>query len=317
MAGAPPDAEMTDPDLQRVLHEEVNRLPARYRAPIVLCYLEGKTNEEAAQQSQCPVGTIKGRLARARDLLRARLARRGLALSTAVVAASLAEGADQVSLPATLFEATVTTALQFAKGGPVPLPIHILAQGVLRNQYWAGVKIGVAGIAVLTLVLAGSFVLFNRPRAQDPVPNQKEIDRQTSIHPDLKEIQGNWKAVSMKVNGMELPNDGGPNINDLRWEVRAGTITSQMFGFTTQFVYQLDPARKCKTIDLRPVDPNGRSMGETEPGVYELNGDTLTICKPVEPNRTRPTEVESKPDSGTMVMVFKRQPPAPPDNRPP
>ena len=68
------------PDLSFIpmLHEEVSRLPDRYRLPVVLCYLEGKTNQEAAAQLSCPVGTIKGRLSRARQTLRDRLSRRGL-----------------------------------------------------------------------------------------------------------------------------------------------------------------------------------------------------------------------------------------------
>jgi RNA polymerase sigma factor (sigma-70 family) len=61
-----------------VLHEELKRLPDRYRLPLVLCYLEGKTNAQAAEQLQWPVGTVKGRLWRARGQLRDQLCRRGL-----------------------------------------------------------------------------------------------------------------------------------------------------------------------------------------------------------------------------------------------
>lgn len=69
------------PDLSsdRLVRDEVSRLPDRYRLPLVLCYLQGKSNEEAAAQLHCPIGTIKGRLWRARQTLRHRLARRGLA----------------------------------------------------------------------------------------------------------------------------------------------------------------------------------------------------------------------------------------------
>ena len=71
-------ADPPDFSLIPVLREEVGRLPERYRLPVVLCYLEGKTNQEAASQLRCPVGTIKGRLSRARQSLRDRLSRRGL-----------------------------------------------------------------------------------------------------------------------------------------------------------------------------------------------------------------------------------------------
>ena len=63
-----------------MLHEEVDRLPEVYRDAVVLCYLEGRTNEEAAALLRWPVGTVKGRLSRARVLLRSRLTRRGVAL---------------------------------------------------------------------------------------------------------------------------------------------------------------------------------------------------------------------------------------------
>jgi RNA polymerase sigma factor (sigma-70 family) len=67
-----------DPSFVSLLREEVSRLPERYRIPVVLCYLNGKTNQEAAAQLSCPVGTIKGRLSRARRTLRDRLSRHGL-----------------------------------------------------------------------------------------------------------------------------------------------------------------------------------------------------------------------------------------------
>ena len=71
----------TDPldwSLIPLLRDEVSRLPEHYRLPVVLCYLEGNTNQEAAAQLKCPLGTIKGRLSRARQILRDRLSRRGV-----------------------------------------------------------------------------------------------------------------------------------------------------------------------------------------------------------------------------------------------
>jgi RNA polymerase sigma factor (sigma-70 family) len=75
-----PGSPIDPPDLSLIplLREEVGRLPENHRLSVVLCYLEGKPNREAAARLRCPVGTIKGRLSRARQTLRDRLSRRGL-----------------------------------------------------------------------------------------------------------------------------------------------------------------------------------------------------------------------------------------------
>ena len=80
-------------ELRPVLHDEVRRLPDKYRIPVILSYLEGKTNEEVAELLHWPVGTVKGRLSSARALLRSRLTRRGMALSAAFLSSALTDGA--------------------------------------------------------------------------------------------------------------------------------------------------------------------------------------------------------------------------------
>lgn len=65
-------------ELRPVLHEELARLPEKYRIPVILSYLEGRTNQEVAELLRWPVGTVKGRLMRARQMLRSRLSRRGV-----------------------------------------------------------------------------------------------------------------------------------------------------------------------------------------------------------------------------------------------
>ncbi len=99
MAMVLPENEPDDQDehaawneLRPVLHEEIDRLPEKYRIPVILSYLEGKTNEEVAELLHWPVGTVKGRLSRARDLLRSRLTKRGLALSAAFLLTAVARG---------------------------------------------------------------------------------------------------------------------------------------------------------------------------------------------------------------------------------
>ncbi len=82
-----PREELEHRDIRRVLHTALGQLPEKYRAPVVLCYLEGKTNEEAARQLGWPTGTMSRRLQRARSLLRQRLAHCGLTIVLVVCAA--------------------------------------------------------------------------------------------------------------------------------------------------------------------------------------------------------------------------------------
>ena len=75
------DAPSGRDDLGALLHEEIERLPERFRRPVVLCYLEGMTRDQAADRLRCTEGTVRGRLAKGRELLRRRLERQGLALA--------------------------------------------------------------------------------------------------------------------------------------------------------------------------------------------------------------------------------------------
>ena len=129
-------AEAVWRDLQPVLDDELNRLPEKYRAPVLLCYVEGKTNEEAGRLLRLPVGTVKSRLARARETLRRRLTRRGITLTGAALAAVLAEKAA-ANVPSLLAASTVQTTLLLASGeaATASVPAVALAEGVLKAMF--------------------------------------------------------------------------------------------------------------------------------------------------------------------------------------
>jgi RNA polymerase sigma factor (sigma-70 family) len=151
-----PAGALARQELREVVDEEVSRLPERYRAAVVLCYLEGRTNEEAARELGRPVGTVASRLARARELLRGRLVRRGLAPSALGGLGALAGEAS--AAPAGL----IGTTLQAATGGAAvtasTVPAAALARGVLQAMFIAKLKWAAATVlAVAVLGTGGVF----------------------------------------------------------------------------------------------------------------------------------------------------------------
>ncbi len=154
-----PAADRDRHDLGAVLHEELQRLPERYRTAIALCYLEGLSHEEAARRLGRPVGTVRSRLARGRDRLRARLAGRGVVPSAGALDAALARDAT-ASLPPALVHSTVQAAARFAAiraattGAVISAQAVVLCQGVLHTMLWTQLKTIAALVLVAGSVLA-------------------------------------------------------------------------------------------------------------------------------------------------------------------
>ncbi len=154
------------------LEEELHRLPERHRAPLALCYLEGRTNEQAAELLGCPRGSMAARLAQARERLREALARRGFVAPAAGVAAALAAAA-QAAVPLPLLDRTARAALWFAReegcsAGFVSARAVALARGAFRAMLLNRLKIAGAALLAAAMLGTGATMLLQAANQADP-----------------------------------------------------------------------------------------------------------------------------------------------------
>jgi cytochrome c peroxidase len=155
--------DLTWREMQAILHEELTGLAERYRVPLVACYLEGKTQDEAAAQLALAKSTLKERLERGRSLLRTRLVRRGLGPPAVLLATAWPSATASAYLPATLASATIKAASLCAAGqgaaqSVISAKVAALIEGVLKPMLLAKVKTAViltTAIAVITIGLGG------------------------------------------------------------------------------------------------------------------------------------------------------------------
>ena len=151
-------------DPEPALHEEVRRLPEKYRIPVVLCYLEGLTHDEAAARLSWPIGTVKGRLVRARELLRSRLMRRGVSVASAAALPVLLSRDAGAAVPPVLLNQTLKVSSLVAAGksagaGLISAHAVALSEGVIEAMYVTKLKLVVATLVVACSVMTGAGVL--------------------------------------------------------------------------------------------------------------------------------------------------------------
>jgi RNA polymerase sigma factor (sigma-70 family) len=170
----------TSDELTAAIHEELDRIPEGYRAVIVLCCLEGLTHVQAARQLGWPLGTVQSRLARGRQRLRARLARRGLDPSAAVGLLPFSPEGARVLLSPSLAASTVRVALtlggtQALATGIVPVAVINLARGAMSTMFVSKLTtIGTAALIAAGFIAAGAAVYCYRPVKSVAISTQAE-----------------------------------------------------------------------------------------------------------------------------------------------
>jgi RNA polymerase sigma factor (sigma-70 family) len=309
----PVSVDLAVRELQAMLDEEVARLPAKWRAPFVLCCLEGRSRTEAAVELGWKEGTVSSRIAQARRLLQQRLARRGVTLSAALTAAVL--GSETAS--AALLETTRQAALFVAAGGNLaevasPTVAELAAEGI---RTLAGVR-GKIALVLLLLSLGGAGLLAGvRPPAAGSDPPAHASDAKANSRKPIIDHVGDplpagvltriasgrmrhndrLRAMVVSPNGKLLATGGG---NRLRiWDTATGKLKRQFgvdsnwgqrmtFSPDSSILISVDGYHDltCRRLDLRTGKELSRFHLDLDADA-ELSGDG-TLMVVVEDRKT-------------------------------
>ena len=182
---AAPDPSLGNAEHREMLasiHAEIDRLSPPERSVLLLCDLQGLSHQEAADQLGWPLGTVKARITRGRDRLRSRLIRRGVSLSSGLLASGLAaESSASIFISPSLIATTTRAALALAAGralsvGLISAPVATLTQGAVRAMIFTKLKAGAIALAATTSVLAvPSLVAYQEAPRQDPSGQNKVV----------------------------------------------------------------------------------------------------------------------------------------------
>jgi RNA polymerase sigma factor (sigma-70 family) len=172
---ADPGTEAAWRELAAVLDEELLALPERYRLPLVLCGLEGRSRSEAARLLGWREGTVGSRLARGREALRRRLTRRGLTVPAGVLGALWADGTLSAAVPGALAVSTARWAALVAAGEAaaaeaVPGSVAALAKGALQGMLFTKLKAAAVLLALIPILALGAVAAARQAWPMPPAP---------------------------------------------------------------------------------------------------------------------------------------------------
>ena len=316
-------------ELEPLLDQELSCLAEKYRTPMVLCHLEGKTHKEAARLLGWTEGTITMRLKRARKMLAKRLAQRGLALSTAILGGLVSRNGASAAVPGRLIVSTVKAASLSARSqtvaaGTISPSVTALTEGVLKSMWIARLGKVTSVLLLLTAAILGAATLFHLVRSGGTSPSAQNPDEPTAalesadkqaqeaVAKDLEKLHGSWKLVAAEANGKPIPAE------ELNMTQYALSISGDHF--TLQVVFanhetavfngslRLDPTRQPKSMDWVDIVSSRSALPEGEKrknGIYDVDAETLKFCTG---KKERPNSFKTAPqrEAEQMLMIFKR-----------
>jgi len=338
-SAAPPD-DLTWKELRAALDAELARLPEKWRLPLVLCYLEGRTQDEAAAELGYSGNTLRRRLEAARAALGRRLRSRGFgssALAAVLVSDCVSGGVASPAAASATLENMTRLATGRATVSDVPPKIAVLTEGVVKVMSWNKFKAAaVVLLAVGVLGAVGSAFHNLQARVEPPTnargertePANKATPAPVPEKPktDTEKLQGTWEVLENRLYGETYPTppgiDGrlvikGDDFRLMFWtkgmfetdpkkkEALRGQITGGSLLFAT---FKLNTKTSPRNIDLDiSREPEAH---EVCLGIYKLDGDDLMICLPyLKPCERRPTEFKAEKGSDQQLYKLRRAKP--------
>jgi len=309
-------------DLAELLYRELSRLPDKYRLPMVLCELEGRSRKEVAQQLHLPEGTLSSRLAMARKMLAKRLTCRGISFSAGGLAVALSRPGATTGMPPSLVSGTVHMAIKVIEGlvptsALVSANVLSLTHGVSKAMLLAKLKVTTVVILLALTAGLGAGLMSLQGLADEPTSRAKQDSLEPAAKaekppPDKDELQGTWMLMAREEDGkrQEFPQGVGITVTFDKGKMTTREEPLGLFargaGNSTQGAYTLRPSEDLKEIDLAYLD--GPKKGQPwKRGIYLLEGNQLKICWGDEENR--PSEFATAGDSKLVLNVFRRMSP--------
>jgi RNA polymerase sigma factor (sigma-70 family) len=308
-------------DTWEAIDTELSRLPEKYRAPLILCYLEGRTHEQAAAELGWPVGTVRSRMAKARALLEPRLTRRGLDASACL--AFLRPGFLASSLtstvPSSLVQATVFAASRFvgvatlAVGGAASLtstswPATALAQGVLAAMMisqlkWIGVGATAFGLIAATAGMSAWAV--NAPARLDDNPKPVQESKPAEARPRLREVPRPATTASVPP-GLERQSSEAVQARLTELERKLDRLT--------ELLHRMEER---SPVSEKILEVRGPGLEVRGPGVVRIrpNDKLADVRPPAPPSPPRVPQADAPPVA--EIPPIPSEPPAPRSELPP
>jgi RNA polymerase sigma factor (sigma-70 family) len=310
----PPD-DVTWGELRSAIDFELGQLPEPWRLPLILCYLEGRTQDEAARVMGWSKSTLRRRLEEARDALASRLEGRGIvwcaALSTVLISDCLTSAAPAPAAVAATIEAGAGVAAGKSLVLASSARVAALAEGVMRTMCVNKLKMVAGLLLVVGCACAAAFAQVGDSPAADVRATARAgqagvLDTGgagAAPRSDAEKLKGVWRVVRRVTDGEERKE---PKAGPVRMYFSTGTV-HEMIGEHVLDVHSftLEEKEKPPTIDLTS-DRHG-----TIEAIYRIKGDELMICRPIRGREGRPTAFASAGGSDLELLVLKRDPKAP------